>query len=361
MPDPAVAEVPSTSTPASPSPTSSTPVTPTTQAAATTTAPSERPNDAPTLSPTATRDELGKFLAAQDRPADATTPQSPLVADGAAAATVQPTEPIVPGAPDAPPAQGPIPFDKHERIVANTRTKAVAEHMQSIGLPPTFTKENAAWSMDMARRMQDPVAFHAWLGKELAANPNYRAAVQPATPAPVKPQPDVEIRDDRGQVVGMGYSAAKQDELLAWNQQQMEGKFAQMLSPFQQDRDKQLEKQRLDALHVEQEKRADATLTHVNRILRMETLAKDDQAALGAKLLDEMSRTPNAIEAALIVAERDVYPLLEKKGQQAARDTDLKKAAANTANPGGSSAPSLRPDASKADLVAFLKRQDGLA
>lgn len=363
MPDTAVQEVPTTSTPGSSSPTSSTTGSPTTQAAQTTNAPSERPTEA-TLGPTATRSELSAFLKKADAAADATTPQAPLVADGSAAATVQPTEPTVAGAPNPQTAQGPVPFPVHKTALENARVKGGADKLAELGLPPSFTRENAAWALDVATRINrdGALGFYKWLGDQLAADPRFAPQMKPAATAPTKPQPDVEIRDDRGQVVGMGYSAARQEELLAWNQQQLEGKFTQLIQPFQQEREQRLQNERLSAIHADQEQRADQVLTQVNRILRMDTLSKDDQAVLGAKLLDEMQRTPNAIEAALIVFERDVVPGLEKRGQQAARETDLKKAAANTANgTGGRSAPTLRPDASKDDLIKFLKAQDGVA
>lgn len=362
MPETAVPEVPQTSTPAPSSP-SSPAGSPTTQAAPTTTSASERPTEA-TIRPDATRGELAAFLKQADGAADATTPQSPLVADPAAAPIAPPTEPTVAGAPQSQAVQGPIPFAEHKRILDNARTKAGADKLAELGLPPTFTRENAQWALDVATRINRDglLGFHKWLSDQIAADPRYRQQLAPQAQAPTKPQPDVEIRDERGNVVGMGYSAAKQEELLAWNQQQLKGEFAQMLHPFQQEREQRLQHEQLAAIQADQERRADTVLAQVNRILRMDTLSKDDQAALGAKLLDEMSRTPNAIEAALIVFEREVVPGLEKRGQQAARDTDLKKAAANTVNgTGGRSAPTLRPDASKEDLIKFLKQQDGVA
>ena len=353
MPEAAVPEVSQTSTPAPSSPTSGTPASaPVTSTIATTpqTPPaSERPTDVKSLSKFMQNLETGKT-------ADATTPQSPLVADPAAATTAPPTTPIVPGAPESMTAAPPP--ETWPKILENARTKAVADYKQSLGPLANFTPEQKTWFIDMAARMNDPVAFHRWFGEQLAGDPRFSQQVQPA--ANTKPQPDVEIRDDRGQVVGMGYSAAKQEELLAWNSQQVEGKFTKLLQPFQQEREQRIERERIDEQQKVLNTRADGVMSQVNKILRLDKLPKDQQAAMGQKLLDEMSRTPNAIEAALMVFERDVVPSLERKGQQAAVDTNLKKAAANTANgTGGSAKPTIGPKSTLKELSAFLAQNEG--
>ncbi len=353
MPESAVVDVATTSTPAPSSPTSGTPTSaPATSAIATTpttTPASERPTDAKSLS---------KFMQKQDGDlaADATTPKPPLVTDPAAAATVQPPEPLKAGAPDLNAAKGPIPFDVHHTALANARTAAVAEYKKQHGWAEQFKPDQRDWLIDVAKRMTDPVAFHRWFGEQLSAHPQYQTQLA-APAANAKPQPDVEIHDGNGKVVGMGYSAAKQEELLAWNSRQVEGKFTQMLQPFQQEREHRLEQERIDQQQKDLNTRADGVMTQVNKILRLDKLPADEQAALGKKLLDEMSRTPDAVEAALAVFERDVVPSLEKKGQQAALDTNLKKAAANTANGNGPASHAPRPKSAK-ELAAWMAQNN---
>ncbi len=355
MPEPAVVAGTPPATPAPSSPTSGTPASaPVTSTIATTpqTPPaSERPTDVKSLS---------KFMQNLDagKTADATTPQSPLVADPAAATTAPPTTPIVPGAPESMTAAPPP--ETWPKILENARTKAVADYKQSLGPLANFTPEQKTWFIDMAARMNDPVAFHRWFGEQLAGDPRFSQQVQPA--ANTKPQPDVEIRDDRGQVVGMGYSAAKQEELLAWNSQQVEGKFTKLLQPFQQERDQRIKQEQINREQKILDTRADGVMTQVEKILRIDKLPPNspERFALGQKLLDEMSRTPNAVEAALMVFERDVVPSLERKGQQAAVDTNLKKAAANTANgTGGSSKPTIGPKSTPKEIAAFLAQNEG--
>lgn len=345
MPETAVTEVPVTSTPAPSSSTSGTPASaPATSAIATTpTTPpaSERPTDVKSLS---------AFMQKLDTTADATTPTAPLVADPAAAAIPPPTTGQPAGVSEPASAKGPIPFDVHHTALANARTHAVAEYKKQHGWAEQFKPEQRDWLIDAATRMKDPVAFHRWFGEQLNAHPQYRQQLA----APPAAQPDVEIQDAQGNVIG------KLSQFLQAEREQIRGEFTNLVKPILTERDQRLQKEKEDAAHQDLEKRTDGVMAQVNRVLRLDKLPQDEQAAIGKKLLDEMVRTPDALDAALIVFERDVVPSLERKGQQAAADTNLKKAAGNTAN--GTSAgtkPSIGPNSSQKEIAAYLRTLEG--
>lgn len=353
MPETAVVDVPITSTPAPSVPSS--PAAPAISAPSGTPAASERPTDVKSLS---------KFLQKEAATADATTPKPPLVADSAAAPIAQPPATTPTGVSDLQADQtlraslGYPPEARWPDILDGQRKKAVAEFRQQLGPVADFNPQQREWLIDMAGRMRDPVAFHRWLGEQLQAHPTYGQQFRPAQPAATKPDPDVQIHDAAGNIVGMSYSADRQAALLKWEREQLTGEFKQLLQPFQQDRETRIAQERTDAQQKDLNTRADATMARVNKILGLESLPKDEAAALGKKLLDEMSRTPDAIEAALNLFERDVRPGLEKKGQDKALETNRQKAAANTANGSGPASPSARPTNAK-ELAKWMAANEG--
>lgn len=355
MSDTAVVDVPTTSTPAPSSPTSSTPAsavaTPAVAATPTTPPASERPTDAKSLS---------KFLQAADAAADATTPQSPLVADPGAAPIVPTTDPTKAGAVDPNVAKGPIPFEAHQTALANARTKAVADYRQQYGWAEKVDRKAFEETSNLAKHLStNTVGFYNWLGEQIRQHPVLSQQLQGAPPAaPVKkPVADVQIIDQAGNVVGMTYSEKSQAELLNWELEQRTGSFTKMLQPLLKDRDDRIQQEKVQTEQKALNARADGVMAQVTKILRMDGLSEAEKADRGKKLLDEMQRTPNAIEAALVVFERDVVPSLEKKGQQAALDTNLKKAAANTANGNGAAATTGRPKNAK-ELAKFMEAHD---
>lgn len=341
-PTPTTTPAPETSSAASTP--SSTPATSTTATTASTPPAVERPKDAK---------ELSALLRKNDEAASATTPHAPLVTDPAAAATTPLTTAPTAGAADTN-AKGPIPFEVHHTALENARTKAVADFKREIGPVANLDAKQREWMVDMAARMADPVAFHRWFGQQLETHPHYGQQLRTANaPAPVKPQPDVQVLDHQGNVVGMSFSAERQAELLAWDRQQMTGEFRQLLQPFQQEREQRIQQERQTAQQKELNTRADATLTKVNKILRMDTLSKEEQASLSGKLLKEMESTPDAIDAALAVFEREIAPKAQQQAEQAALDTQRKKAAGNTANGTGTAPATPRPKNAK-ELAAFM-------
>lgn len=359
---PDLAETPTTtSTPATSSapsvPSTSTPATSATSTTVATPTAAERPNEAAKLGPTSSAKDIAAYLKAGEAAADATTPQTPLVTDSAAAATTPLTTDQTAGAIDPTNAKGPIPFDVHHTALENARVKAVTEYKDKYGWAEQFKPEQRAWMLDMAQRMNDPWAFHQWFGEQLSANP--RTAAQRPQPAAAKPQPDVQVLDQQGNVVGMSFSAERQAELLTWERQQMTGEFKQLLQPFQQERDQRIQSERLAAQQKDLNTRADATFAHVNKILRMDSLSKEEQVALSGKLLKEMETTPNAIEAALTVFEREVVPTLTQKAEQTALETNRKKAAGNTATGGAAAPATIGPHSTQKEISAYLRSLEG--
>lgn len=131
--------------------------------------------------------------------------------------------------------KGPIPFDRHEAVLANTRKEyeeklarlAWAEQVQ--GDPTQIAEELRA----MRIAATDPDAFVSFL----KSKPAYARYFQPAAPEQksaaqedLMPKPD-KLYDDGS----TGYSAERLQQLLDWKDRQNERKMAERFGPIEQE------------------------------------------------------------------------------------------------------------------------------
>lgn len=176
-------------------------------------------------------------------PADPATP--PPVGDPPPAALVQ-APAVVAADPAVPEPKGPIPYDRHESILKNARTKTETETAQR------FQQQYGA-HVELGNRISaDPVGTVVGLIETLAAHPEHGAAVisalartlggrrSQAVVADQEPQADLQTSD--GTLV---YSAPQLAKHAAWQRSQLESAFDQRLAPLQQREEQRLAHERI--------------------------------------------------------------------------------------------------------------------
>lgn len=152
--------------------------------------------------------EIFDRLAAEDAPSPAPSPtrspaQAAIAPDAKAEAPTVETQ-----------TRGPIPFDRHQAVVTNTRRKTLSE----FGIEEQATPEEVRtaigllkWAKADARGMVR--AIQSQIGDEVAS-----PAAAPSKPAEAEdpePEPDIPLQDGRAV-----YSAEQQKAWLKWNSRQ---------------------------------------------------------------------------------------------------------------------------------------------
>lgn len=301
--------------------------------------------------------EISKFLETADAP-DATT-TTPVVASPDGAATVPATTAPKPGEVSSTP-KGPIPFEVHTTALENARTKAVDSFRQQFGIAPQVTPETFQKGIGFARAIDaNPIQFMEQLAENIRNHPVWGPQLRSsagrtlATPAPTRPEADIEVRNEQGHVVGTSYSATQTAKLLEWERAEMKGEFSQMIQPFQQERDQRLQREQSDAFQKEADAGAQSELTRVNEILEGKT-------ELGPEVAKLMAQGVNHIDAALQVRKQFIVPNAAKAAEAAVLDIQLKKVAGNTVNGSGPSAskPKFHPGMSRKEFAAALREAD---
>lgn len=357
MPETAVAEVPSTSTPASPAPSSApsapstAPATPATSAAT----PASRASEG--LKPTSTRKEISDFLRKIDTP-DPAAPSTPPVVPPAAAATVQTQDTPKPGEVVA---KAEPPKEAWPTILENARTKAANELRTQYGITPQVTPEVFHKGVDLARAInENPIDFINKLAADIANHPVWgpqlrSSAGRTLASAPAaRPEPDVQVVNAQGQVVSMTYSAERLAEVQKWDREQQAQEFKQLIQPLQQDRDARIQQEQVAQFQKEVSASADSELARVDQIL--DGRAKE----LGPKVAELMAQGVNHIDAALMVRKQFIVPSQTQAAEAAVLDKQLKKVAGNTVSGTGSITPKtkLHPGMSQKELAAALREMD---
>ena len=130
------------------------------------------------------------------------------------------------GAPPADSPRGPIPYDRHEAVLRKAREQYswLDEH----GDQQTVQQKLAI----LRRAEQDPAGFLRDFAAAARLNPQemFQPAAPPAPP-PAAPEPDILL--ENGQ---MTYSNERLQQLLAFQQQQLEQRFNRELAPIKQER-----------------------------------------------------------------------------------------------------------------------------
>ena len=166
--------------------------------------------------PSATTDVSSTPESVDATPVESSSPETP--------AAAQPSET---GAAPAPPPPGPIPFDRHKAVLEEARAK--------YAWVDKYGDSNA---------VQQRLAVTEWMERDFAGFARTYAANQgldlrsllpheQAAPAPVAEPPKPDVLLENGQMV---YSDERLQQLLAFQQQQMEQRFSQELAPIKQER-----------------------------------------------------------------------------------------------------------------------------
>jgi hypothetical protein len=302
----------------------------------------DEPESGAAAPPPATDDTVETAPDAEPTPEAAITPPAPADEDSG----------------DRPP-QGPIPFDRHEAILAREREKrteleakwekvAWAEELQKSGL----TADQVNQSINVIRGMDaDPVGFleryherlrshpeladplRSWAGRVLASRTDGAA---PQVTADGDTEPQADFQNAEGVPF---YSGPQLQKWHEWQARQQEAKIQTLLQPLQRAESERQQRAAAATVYAQQEQRTRAELEAFRKIPEF----KANEAKVNAYLKQHDYKMPLAA-AFNHVLLTDILP---NAGQTAKAEqlTELqRKAGASTANPAASASPaSKRP------------------
>lgn len=266
--------------------------------------------------------------------------------------------------------KGPIPFDVHEKSMANARTKerdAVMTEVQPriqqleshvatlMGLPPQEIAEVVKFSRDFST---NPRGFTFTALKTLLADPVHAAQTrseiarmfsglrQPSTVADV---PDVQITDEAGKAIG-----SLRDIVQSF--------VGPILTPLQQDLQARKDaetKAKVEATRAEhrkaEEAKRDAALADVDALLEIgKDTPEPEQVALYQAISAHLDKGLTPHQAAMAVRKSHVMPKLEGKAHTTAVNDLRRKAAGNTATGTAATATPKRPT-TREELRQFME------
>jgi hypothetical protein len=309
---------------------------------------SERPTNAK---------ELATFLERADAPESAAA-----AVTSAPAATVQGQPSATPPGSTATALPGSIRVADHQKVLANARQKeraaATAEFDRQYGWAKQVPRESVQRMGELADRLNtDPIGFLNQLHEELAAHPTYSQQLRSQAGRTLASgrgaiEPDIEVHDAQGRVVGRTYSdamLARRDAALA---QQIKADLLQTVQPLR-DAYARTEQEARAAQHAtEVNAEADVILARIDSILEGR---KDLYGAVNALMTDGI----DAYDAAIMVMQQSIAPTRSATAQQRAVATMQKKAAGNTANGAGTAVSTTTRPKNAKDLAAFLATLDG--
>lgn len=259
---------------------------------------------------------------------------------------------------------GPIPLEVHQKALQNARAKArdeaLGEWRQRYGWAEQVPREDLErWGQTANRLLTDPVAYAEDLLAELERHPQYGPQIKAQTArrlaayrqreqANQPPEPDVQIVNEHGQVVGVTYSAQQLQARDAWREAQLkaelQAQWQQHVAPLDKMRAQVEERDRLQQIttRVDQQLAEAATWPHFT----------EHQHAIGI----EVQKGADLKSAYHTVFFRDIYP----KTQATARADVLghlrSKPAASTASPSGGALSIPAADADKSFEQLFAEK-----
>lgn len=289
-----------------------------------------------------------------------TTGDTATVETTAAVAEVAPATAAIPERP-----KGPIPFEAHDRAVNNARTKGkeegAAEWRQKYGWAEQVPQADLQrWGQTADRLLSDPVKYAEDLLAELESHPTYGPQMKAQTArrlasyrqreaATAPPQPDVQIVDANGNVVGMTFSARQ----LELRDQQVERAREERWQAELQRRTAPLEQMRAQA--VERERRQQIEQS-VDKQLS-EAAAWPHFKQYEQQVAAEVSRGASLERAYLTVFNRDIYPNLATHERATVFGQLKNKTAAATVSPSSGTTSVPTNDADKPWEQLFQEKQ----
>jgi hypothetical protein len=262
--------------------------------------------------------------------------------------------------------KGPIPFESHQTILQNARTKSADEASARVRAEYAPVQQAVQQWQPIAQRMtSDPAGFiRDFIAEVAAQNPAVAAQMRSeagrmlaagrAAATDAEPQPDVQIVNEHGQVTGTTYSAKALAERDAWNERRLLAKINGELAPIKAERQDRIDREQQTAVTAAIEAKADEVIAELKEILD----GGDDALFEDVNRLMAANPSWSAHKAALEVRKTKIAPTLAGKARQQAVDTFTKKAAGNTANGTGTTAAPTRLK-TRADIARFLESQAG--
>jgi len=272
-------------------------------------------------------------------PAPATPVESPVPSEPPTPAAEEPVTPI--GEPPEAVAQaaadtkGPIPFDRHERILQNARVKTEQEVTQR------FSQQYGAHVELGDRIARDPVGTVVGLIESLANHPDHGTAVisalartlgsrRGAAADDVEPQADLQTPD--GTLV---YSAPQLAAWHQWNQKRFEQQIDQRLGPLQEREQARIAQERLESAKAEANQRMSKVIEPYKKLLPDWDRHKPKLLEKSQAFLQEGYDAQTSLGLAVMsVLTSDVVPARAASQQQALVAQAVAKATGSTSQPG---------------------------
>ena len=264
-----------------------------------------------------------------------------------AAAPAQPPQPETPPAETVPApetAKGPIPYDRHESILKNARTKTETEVTQRF-------QQQYGPHVELGNRIQaDPVGTIVGLIEGLASHPEHGPAVISAlartlgsrrSQAVEDQEPQADLQTPDGTLV---YSAPQLAKREAWVRKQLDASIEQRLQPLQQREQQQIARER----QTEAVKAANDRMAKVLEPYKALPEFEANKPAIRAKaeaLMGEGHSAETALGLAVVQVLREVVmPSRAAQSSQQLLADAVKKATGSTSAPGTAApAPAGRP------------------
>lgn len=285
------------------------------------------------------------------------------------AATIPPADPTAQAVP--PPPAGPIPLDVHTKALENARIKSATE---AVAQRDQQWQKEAGWIFQQPAERRaaipelvrdfyaNPAMFIANVYGQLQNHPQWGPQLRSLmggngngnghAPVSDEPQPDVQIMNEHGQAVSMGYSAARQIEREAWLKKQYFAEIDQRIAPLREDRDRRVAEQQSAEANRQINTQADQIMGRITGIL-------DGRQDLFTHVDARVASGMDAIDAALAVRQQYIVPQQAQQATVAAADTMRRKAVAgSTANGGGSTTTPIGRPKNHKELAALLESLD---
>lgn len=232
------------------------------------------------------------------------------------------------------PAKGPIPFERHEAILANTREKAQREVVSQV-------QQKYGGGIQLQQAMQaDPVGTLTQLIDEAVDHPELGQHVISALARKLGARrnqgPDLTPIDTE---IGRVYTAEQMEAIV-------EQKLSERLTPIEKERQERLKTEQAQQFHQEMKSKASLALSEWRQqegFSEHEAEIAQRQESLYRELRSRGMSPESAMHSALARAYQDVvWPKLRAKQTTQFVQDAVRKANASTSNP-ATVAPTLKP------------------
>lgn len=231
-------------------------------------------------------------------------------------------------------AKGPIPYERHERILQNAREKTANEISQR------FQQQYGA-HVELGNRISaDPVGTVVGIIEQLAQHPDHGSAVISALARTLgsrrnqdqEPQPDLQTPD--GTLV---YSAPQLAAWHQWSQRKFEAQIDQRLQPLQEREQERIATERMTQARTEAMERMSKVIAPYKQLLPDWDKHKPKLLEKSQEFLKEGYDAQTSLGLAVIsVLNNDVVPARAASQQQQLMATAVAKATGATSVPGTS-------------------------